>query len=42
MKVTPAHDIEDYRIANRHNLEIVSVIGEDGKMTELSGHFQVS
>lgn len=40
MKVTPAHDIEDYRIANRHNLEIVSVIGEDGKMTELSGHFQ--
>lgn len=42
MKITPAHDVEDYRIAKRHNLEIINVIGEDGKMTELAGQFQVA
>ena len=34
LKVTPAHSKEDYEIALRHGLEIKSVIGIDGKMTE--------
>lgn len=30
VKVTPAHDKTDYEIGERHNLEIISVINEDG------------
>ncbi|XP_033210927.1 valine--tRNA ligase-like isoform X2 [Belonocnema kinseyi] len=40
MKVTPAHDPVDYRIAKKHNLEVVNVIGEDGFMTEAAKPFQ--
>jgi valyl-tRNA synthetase len=34
LKVTPAHDPVDFEIAERHGLERVVVIGEDGTMTE--------
>jgi valyl-tRNA synthetase len=34
VKVTPAHDPNDFEIAMRHNLEFVVVIGPDGKMTD--------
>ena len=37
LKVTPAHDPNDLEIARRHGLSEVSVIGEDGRMTELAG-----
>ena len=37
LKVTPAHDQNDFEIARRHGLPEVSVIGEDGKMTALAG-----
>jgi valyl-tRNA synthetase len=37
LKVTPAHDPNDFEIARRHGLPEVSVIGEDGRMTELAG-----
>jgi valyl-tRNA synthetase len=37
LKVTPAHDPNDFEIARRHNLPEVSVIGEDGLMTALAG-----
>ncbi len=37
VKVTPAHDITDYEIAQRHNLELRQVIGTDGKITTLAG-----
>lgn len=33
VKVTPAHDQTDFEISQRHNLEILEVIGKDGKMT---------
>lgn len=32
VKVTPAHDKNDFAIGQRHALEAISVIGEDGKM----------
>ncbi|MBW2193242.1 MAG: valine--tRNA ligase, partial [Deltaproteobacteria bacterium] len=33
LKVTPAHDPNDFEIGMRHNLPAVKVIGDDGKMT---------
>ncbi len=33
LKVTPAHDINDYNLGLKHNLEIVDTLTEDGKMS---------
>jgi valyl-tRNA synthetase len=40
LKVTPAHDPNDFEIGNRHDLERVKVIGDDGVMTEAAGSFE--
>ncbi len=40
VKVTPAHDPNDFEMGVRHNLEMISVIDEDGRMTEAAGSFQ--
>jgi valyl-tRNA synthetase len=37
LKVTPAHDPNDFDIGTRHELDQVSVIGEDGRMTSEAG-----
>jgi valyl-tRNA synthetase len=37
LKVTPGHDVNDFEIGRRHGLEEVTVIGEDGRMTEAAG-----
>ncbi len=37
VKVTPAHDPNDFEAGNRHNLERIKVIGEDGRMTAEAG-----
>jgi valyl-tRNA synthetase len=37
LKVTPAHDPNDFEIARRHGLPMVGVIGEDGRMTAEAG-----
>ena len=34
VKVTPAHDLTDYEIGLKHNLEIIQVIDENGKITQ--------
>lgn len=34
LKVTPAHDIVDYEMGLRHNLEIIDVLNPDGTMSE--------
>lgn len=39
VKVTPAHDKNDYEIGKRHDLEIKSVIGLDGKLNEKCGQY---
>jgi valyl-tRNA synthetase len=39
VKVTPAHDPNDYEIGQRHQLEQIQVIGFDGVMTEAAGRF---
>ncbi len=37
LKITPAHDPNDFEIGRRHELDQVSVIGEDGHMTAEAG-----
>lgn len=37
LKVTPAHAMDDFDIARRHDLPAVGVIGEDGRMTADAG-----
>ncbi|MBI2683853.1 MAG: valine--tRNA ligase [Actinobacteria bacterium] len=37
LKVTPAHDPNDFEIARRHGLPEIGVIGEDGRMTAAAG-----
>ena len=32
VKITPAHDFDDFEVGERHNLERISVIAEDGTM----------
>lgn len=39
VKVTPAHDPNDFEIGQRHRLPSVIVIGIDGSMTEEAGRF---
>ncbi|PAE31038.1 valine--tRNA ligase [Paenibacillus sp. 7884-2] len=40
VKITPAHDPNDFEIGNRHNLERVLVMHEDGSMNENAGKYQ--
>jgi len=39
VKVTPAHDANDFAVGQRHGLPAVVVIGPDGKMTAEAGEF---
>ena len=34
MKVTPAHDINDYNLGLKHNLEVVDTLNEDGTLSD--------
>lgn len=40
VKVTPAHDPNDFLIGQRNKLEAISVIGPDGKMNENAGVYK--
>jgi valyl-tRNA synthetase len=40
LKVTPAHDPNDFEIGMRHDLPALKVIGDDGKMTSEAGRFE--
>ena len=37
VKITPAHDPNDYEVGQRHNLPMITVIGFDGNMTPAAG-----
>jgi len=39
MKVTPAHDHNDYQIGLRHNLPMINIMTPDGKINEVGGEF---
>ncbi|MCB0578549.1 MAG: valine--tRNA ligase [Phaeodactylibacter sp.] len=39
LKITPAHDPNDYEIGQRHELEVVDVLNEDGTMSEAARRY---
>ncbi|HUB76155.1 MAG TPA: valine--tRNA ligase, partial [Solirubrobacteraceae bacterium] len=39
LKITPGHDPNDFEIGRRHQLPVLSVIGEDGSMNAEAGRF---
>ncbi|HYJ65808.1 MAG TPA: valine--tRNA ligase, partial [Parafilimonas sp.] len=39
LKITPAHDTNDYNIGKKYNLEIVDVLNDDGTMSEAAQLF---
>lgn len=39
VKITPAHDPNDFEVGKRHNLELVQVIDFDAKMINVPGQF---
>ncbi|SFC07942.1 valyl-tRNA synthetase [Parapedobacter composti] len=34
LKVTPAHDLNDYELGLKHNLEVIDILNEDGTLNE--------
>lgn len=40
VKMTPAHDPNDFEVGKRHNLEEINVINDDATMNELAGKYQ--
>ncbi|MGM0237849.1 valine--tRNA ligase [Enterococcus sp. AZ103] len=39
VKITPAHDPNDFEIGNRHDLPRVNVMNDDGSMNDLAGKY---
>ncbi len=39
LKITPAHDINDYQIGLKHSLEIVEILNEDGTLSDAAEIF---
>ncbi|MCL3779868.1 valine--tRNA ligase [Prolixibacteraceae bacterium JC049] len=39
LKITPAHDINDYEIGLRHNLEVIDIFTDTGKLSEQAEMF---
>ena len=37
VKITPAHDPNDYEVGKRHNLDVIQVISKSGVMTDIAG-----
>lgn len=37
LKVTPAHDINDYNLGQKYNLPVIDTLNEDGTMSEAAG-----
>ena len=38
LKITPAHDFNDYEIGQRHNLQLINIMNRDATMNEKPGH----
>ena len=39
VKITPAHDFDDYEVGKRHGLPMITVLDEDGRLTDEAGEF---
>jgi len=40
VKMTPAHDPNDFEVGLRHNLELIRVLDDNGKVNELGGKYE--
>ncbi|MGN0978668.1 MAG: valine--tRNA ligase [Faecousia sp.] len=40
VKMTPAHDPNDFEVGLRHNLEVIRVLDDNGKVNELGGKYE--
>ena len=40
VKITPAHDPNDFEVGNRHNLPRINVMNDDATMNELAGKYE--
>ncbi|ARV60069.1 valine--tRNA ligase [Nostocales cyanobacterium HT-58-2] len=40
VKVTPAHDLNDFEMGKRHNLPFINIMNKDGTLNENAGPFQ--
>jgi valyl-tRNA synthetase len=40
VKVTPAHDLNDFQMGQRHNLPFINIMNKDGTLNENAGPFQ--
>ncbi|NJM79042.1 MAG: valine--tRNA ligase [Flavobacterium sp.] len=40
LKVTPAHDVNDAALGNKHNLEIIDIFNEDASLNSFGLHYQ--
>lgn len=39
MKITPAHDPNDFMVGKRHNLEFINILDDDGNINDNGGQF---
>ncbi|NBB77046.1 MAG: class I tRNA ligase family protein, partial [Bacteroidetes bacterium] len=39
LKITPAHDPNDYEIGEKHGLEMIDMLNSDGTVSEEAGHY---
>ena len=39
VKITPAHDFDDYEVGRRHGLPMISVLDEDARLNDQAGEF---
>ncbi|HET6344553.1 MAG TPA: valine--tRNA ligase, partial [Myxococcota bacterium] len=40
VKITPAHDFNDFEVGKRHRLEVINILNKDGTLNEQGGTFQ--
>ncbi len=39
LKVTPAHDINDFELGKKHKLDTIDIFNENGTIAEVAGHY---
>lgn len=40
LKITPAHDHNDFEVGKRHNLEMINILNKDGSINENGGKYE--
>ncbi|HZH86973.1 MAG TPA: valine--tRNA ligase [Brumimicrobium sp.] len=40
LKITPAHDVNDHEMGERHNLEVIDILNADGSLNEKGLHYK--